>query len=93
MTYILYIIDVEQYLDTLKGSSNDQDTEVVTLVYPSTSYNKKKTFSLTKQNLRCLRQRSHYHSSGFVWLNDQVQQNSNFKTSTVNDNCVYYVGC
>lgn len=62
-------LDVENTLEKLHG---DPQTERVRIKYSGNAHSRPKELILTTGQLRCLRQRSAYQSSGFVWLNDQV---------------------
>ena len=69
-TYIHQIIDVSDCVEALNG---DPDERLTQIMLKSNIYNKKLTYDLQKSHLRCLRQRTFYQSSGFLWLNDQVR--------------------
>ena len=62
---------IEKCLIALKESESDET--LATVLFPTSWYNKKKTFRVNRGSLRRLRQRNMVNNGAICWLNDEVR--------------------
>lgn len=81
LKYMGTMTDIQKCLDEIKPTSDaEESTPVIQVTFPSSIHNHQKSVYITRQQLRCLRQRMDNQSTGSVWLNDQVYVDLNTRT-------------